>query len=373
MVYLIVSLIVLCIGVSAYQTKATKGWVLLWALLAIFWGTSYIYAPDIPGYIYYFDHDTYNWLQTGIKMPDRNFEWGFLALSCVSRSISSHYYVFQLLLYAIESLLVWKGISKLFDKRTALMFTCVLFFVLPSNLMSALRQGIPVSFFIFSLSYVRDQKLVPFFLMMIVGSFFHSSSIYLLFIYFLPRLSGILSKKQLLVSLLLILDICYFLNVSLSNLVMQYFPTLLDLDALDTDKYDIYMTDEAMGGESNFGLMKLIEMNVVYVLFILRNKTEGKTIKLLQLLFLFFFALNVFVGGILAHRISYYFTIPYQICLIISFIRVGQLLFKERIAGYVMAGLYMIFLYVFKFNDVLSGDYIYHSLILEDVIIPTTI
>lgn len=370
MVYLIVSLLVLGIGINTYYAKTAKAWVLLWALLALFWGTSFIYAPDIPGYIYYFDHDTYDWFKTGIKMPDRNFEWGFNALSCLFRSISSHYYVFQFSLYAIESFLVWKGISKLFDERTAFLFACVLFFIFPTNLMSALRQGIPVSFFIFSLSYVRDRKIVPFFLMMIIGSFFHSSSIYLLFVYFIPRLTVILSKKQWLVSFLLILDLCYFLNVSLSNLLIQYFPTLLDLDVLDTDKYETYMTDEATGVESNFGLMKLLEMNVVYVLFILRNKTENKTLLLLQLLLLFFFTLNVFVGGILAHRISYYFTIPYQLCLIISFIRLGQLLFKDKLAGYMMVGLYTIFLYVFKFNDVLSGDYVYHSLILKDLIIP---
>lgn len=370
--YLVLALVMTFIGYENYDTKSKLinfNYYFVWILLSLFWGLSYIYAPDIPGYISYFNFETYNWFDTGIKLPDITFEIGFNVLSCVIKSFTNQYYVFQFILFTIELFLVMEGMKKLIDKKETIIIICALFFILPMNLLGALRQGIAISLFIYSLHYILERNLFKYIGIIIFSALFHKSSLFLLFLYWIPLLGEVLLKRRLLMTLLILLNICYIINFSISDLLDHLLVKLIYLTE-ETSSYVRYTNIEG-NLSSNFGFFKVMEMNFVYVVFILIDKNKIDYVKLSKLLFLIYFALNMLLGGILAHRIGYYFVLMYQICLMYSICWVGKYIFHKIEIGYLLSCVYYTFLYIFYFNDYILDEMVYKNLFLEYILYGT--
>lgn len=370
--YLVSALVMTFIGYENYDTKSKLinfNYYFVWILLSLFWGLSYIYAPDIPGYISYFNFETYNWFDTGIKLPDITFEIGFNVLSCVIKSFTNQYYVFQFILFTIELFLVMEGMKKLIDKKETIIIICALFFILPMNLLGALRQGIAISLFIYSLHYILERNLFKYIGIIIFSALFHKSSLFLLFLYWIPLLGEVLLKRRLLMTLLILLNICYIINFSISDLLDHLLVKLIYLTE-ETSSYVRYTNIEG-NLSSNFGFFKVMEMNFVYVVFILIDKNKIDYVKLSKLLFLIYFALNMLLGGILAHRIGYYFVLMYQICLMYSICWVGKYIFHKIEIGYLLSCVYYTFLYIFYFNDYILDEMVYKNLFLEYILYGT--
>ncbi|MDU1889875.1 MAG: EpsG family protein [Dysgonomonas sp.] len=366
-VYLISAILFALVGYETFNPKSQlngQKFFFIWIVLSLFWGLSFVYAPDIPGYIAYFNKEVYDWFESGFKLPKISFEYGFNVLSCILKSLNNEYYVYQLILFSSELLLVMIGLKKLLDTNNTIIFVCALFFILPLNLLGALRQGISISLFIFSLHYIIERNLLKYILIIVFASFFHKSSLFLLLLFWIPKCRSLLLKKNILLACLVILNICYFSGFSISNSLNTFLLMSFDLyEGVET--YARY-TDAGVIS-SNFGLAKVFEMNVVYILFLIVNKDDSKAIELLKLFFLVYFMLNMLLGGILAHRIGYYFILIYQICLIMSFCMFAKHLLKRPEIGFLFTCVYFIFLNLFYFQNSLSKEIVYRNLFWEHI------
>lgn len=367
-IYLILAILFTLVGYEMFSPFSTDNkwkFIAVWFVLSIFWGFSYIYAPDIPGYMKYFDYKVYDWFKDGIRLPAITFEKGFNILSCILKSLVKQYYIYQFILFSVELFLVMIGLKRLLNIDKAIILICALFFILPMNLLGALRQGIAISLFIFAIPYILERNMIKYGLVIILASFFHQSSLFLLFLYWIPLLFPLLRKKNILICLLVLLNLCYFLGFSISNIIDTFLLSSFTLyDGLDT--YTRYVNSESRL-ISNFGIAKIIEMNFVYVLFILMNKNQSNYYELLKIMFLVYFILNMLLGGILAHRIGYYFVIVYNVSLIISMCLFAKQYMGKKENGYLLVCAYYIFLYLFYFNDFFSNSMVYRNLFLEHV------
>ena len=150
-------------------------------IVIMYWGVSYIDVPDTPDYQYVYAH-------INPSMPPESsvlthFEVGFLYLMWFFKKIGADYYLFQLFLFTIESLLVVFGIKKIgVDYRNLGSIICLLGFWLPIVLMGALRQGIAIALFMYSLHFLLEKKYYYFILLVGGAFFFHKSAIFLLLV-----------------------------------------------------------------------------------------------------------------------------------------------------------------------------------------------
>lgn len=367
-IYLGIAILMALIGYNAFDPNLQpkfKSWnfVIVWGILVLFWGTSYINAPDIPGYISYFERKTYNWLETGYKLPSITFEKGFNILSCIIKSVTDHYYVYQFILFTSELFLIMKGLEKIIDKNNTIIVVCALFFILPLNLLGALRQGIAIALFIYAIQYIERRKFIKYILLLGLASCFHNSAIFLVLLYWLPLIRPLLFNKRILFIGFLLLNVCYIAGFSISKILDNFLLSFFDLYE-NTAVYIRYIgiSDDV---RSNFGLFKILEMDFVYVCFLLLNKSDSRSISLLKILFLIYFILNMLLGGILAHRIGYYFIIIYNTCLIYSLCMLGQMLWNRKELGYLLSCTYFIILNLFYFQNSFSGQVIYKNMFLE--------
>lgn len=370
-ILLIIAFSFMLVGYGTFNPKAPINrnilLVVIWLAMSLFWGLSYINAPDIPGYIRFYEQKVFDWSIYGVRIPTVNFEYGFLILSCLVKSVSHQFYVFQLFLFSTELALVMMGLRKLFQADRTIIFICALFFVLPLNLLSALRQGIAISIFIFSLSFIIERKLWKYILAIVIASFFHKSSLFLLPLYWIIHVRGLLHQKKILWGILLVLDLLYFFGFSMSAFLDKML--LLFISSYDNvGSYVSYANGEIF--TSNFGVLKILEMNVVYILLLCFDSEEesSKAKDLLKLLFIAYFVLNMLMGGILAHRIGYYFAIVYQVSLVASFCVLTRRALGRPETGYLIVCFYSVLLNVLYLQGGLSGKLVYRNLFWEHLI-----
>lgn len=366
-ILLVASIIFMAIGCLSLTatTNNRKTNLFTWIAISIFWGTSYIYAPDIPGYIEYYNHDVYNWFESGLRLPDKSFEIGFNVLSSIFKSLNFPYFIFQFFLFSLELLIIYKGIEKLFDISKLSAIFCALFFILPLNLMGALRQGIAIALFIYSLHYITNRDFLKYCAIIIIASLFHNSACFLILIYWLwiPNIRSLLCNRKLLIAYLIVLNVCYFGGISAGEWLDSFLNIIISSgDAIG--KYERYI-DNASTLESNFGIAKIVELNFTYIIFLVLNKDESTQNTILKLMLILYITLNLLAGGILAHRIGYYFIITYQISLLLSFIILGKLTIRNTIIGYSTCCIYLIIINLFHFNNYFTDNVPYINLLID--------
>ena len=320
----------------------------LYVISTLSWGFTYIDAPDIPKYIEYFQTSTTNWFEDGFSNPTYNsFESGFTFLANLSRTISDKFYIFQCLLYSTELLLITIGFKCFFNEKTALILLCGLFIILPINLLSALRQGVAISVFIFSLQFIKNRQIIPYIACLLFASFFHKSVLFLIPVYFVPWLSSIFKKRWIYWAILIAFNLLYFFNISLSTFFNSFLlDSLLFYD--DASNYSMYLTEEL---SSNFGILKILELDFIYIFFCILHKEQSSEYVIIKYLFVTYFFVNVVLGGILAHRISYYFAIISYASLIFAFMNAAKTISFPKRYGYAIACLYIIVINYFYFNE----------------------
>lgn len=321
-------------------------------LLILIWGFTYVTAPDMPGYIAYFKQYVYDWSEKGFVLSTNNeFEIGYKFINGLFKTLSGHFYVLQAALFTVELSLIMISLNRMFKMNLMIALICGLFFILPSNLLGAMRQGIAISLFIFALPYILERKIILYMAIIILASLFHKSALLLSLFYFIPLLNDVFNRKWLLIAILLICNVLYVAGFSASN----YLDSFLNQAIMLSDNLSDYTryTDEKSGSDiiSNFGFLKVIELDIIYILSFFVVRTKSKPVELFKLLFLFYFILNMLIGGILVHRISYYFGLAYYILFFIVVCSLSKKLLRSYIPGYLTLCLYITAINFLYFNN----------------------
>lgn len=329
---------------------------LLYITVVGFWGLSFTYAPDVYGYMEYFYKEVRT-LPQGIDLSAHGFEAGFNLLAAICKTIVPEYIFFQFTLFAIEMALVIGGLTRLLPDKQAKLILVLLFFLYPSML-AATRQGMSIALIIFALQFIINRNWKCYFGLLALAYFFHHSSLIVVPLYYLTFLGRYGNSNIVLFSVLLLADLCWILGVSLSDYLDNILAILLK-DGSEIDKYSIYMND-AESAVSNYGIAKVLEINLAYIGFLYYRKLSGDSNIVLTLFLVFYTVIGLMLGGILAHRFLYYFIIVYYIC---AFIGLNTLLSNSRCKtifadSYILLASYMFWFYIIK-GDMMSQEFIF--------------
>jgi hypothetical protein len=112
------------------------------------------------------------------------FEVGFVAYMSVIKSIWNNYHFF-IFVNTLLDILILNLILKQFS-RISFSISCLLFVIMGGFYLETdlLRNAKSIMLFLLSLQYIRDRKIVPFFILNIVGCMFHISAVLYLPLYF---------------------------------------------------------------------------------------------------------------------------------------------------------------------------------------------
>ena len=354
MIYLLYSFFFFIFGFiisSLYNVKQNYYFLFFFAIV-LFWGLSYIYAIDTDGYMAKFYYD----IQTLGGYIDRQFEIGYTFSAMILKSITPHYWFYQLIIFGIEVLLIIGGLRKFFDDKEMMYIIPLLFFIYPINL-AAFRQGMSISIFIYALHYIFDdsiKKSLLYFFFIFIASLFHQSTLLLVLVYLSRYTKTLMSKNWLIILILGIADVLWLTGSTINS----QFDFLLPLFYGDTlgmgDKYAMYIETEEVG--ANYGIAKVLEINVTVILYAIFCKKDWKN-ELLRFNMMIYVFIGLCVGGMLAHRLNYYWILIYYVCFIQSIISMFKTIRMKSFA-YILIALYMLWFYIFKGN-LISHNYIF--------------
>ena len=313
---------------------------------------SFINAPDTLGYIEKFNFD----IQPIPGYIDTQYEIGYTVLAMVFKTVCPHYWFFQLVVFGIEVFLIIKGLRYYYDERTCLVIIPLLFFLYPTNLF-AFRQGIATSIFIYALHYINADTLKKsfiYFLLIGIAVLFHQSAIVLILVYFIRFAKRIISYRWLVLAVLILGDFLWASNTTILsqfNFLMPFFYG----DTLDMgEKYAILI--EGANKLGTFGLAKVFEINVAVLLFVLYCKND-KHYEVMCFNMLIYVIVGLFIGGFVAHRLNYYWTILYYVCFARGVMELPILKKSLSISFSIMA-LYMFWFFVIK-SGYIKEDYLF--------------
>ena len=344
--------------------------ILTLLLLLMYYGFSYIDTADMQAYQYMFDSISNPKFDSSYS--SERIEVGFRYLLFGSKVVNRSYYFFQFLVLTIELMLLTSGLKRLGMQYKMISISYIfLFSLFPVIMVSALRQGIVISIFIYALPYIIEKRYVRYVVCCLIGYFFHRSSLLLLIVPILYLVGNYLLKKNTsIVPFLIVFLTCnlvYFFDLRFS--VENLGSSIFEGDFSETTKLNSYSQFQTTSTElSGYGPLKIIEMDFCFFMSFLFNKKGvvnnnrliDQSLVCISILFLIYFVLNtLFDVSMSIHRLNYYFMLPYYILLFYNLLTI----FKEIKLHITLSNL-IIFLYFFVFdlitNPLSSRIFEYH-------------
>lgn len=337
--------------------------VLPLAAILLYWGFSFTNAPDTEGYMDFFDAIyTSGWvLDSLVGSAAGGMEPGVFILMQLCKKLSGSYYFFQFVVLTIDLVLTYWGLRNLLkNKMEPIVFLLIITFCIPLYL-SALRQGVAIALMVFCLPLFRDNRFYIYIPLILLGIFFHQSAILLFAIPILMFLFKRINLKKdfgriLFLIIFLVCNFCYFAGISAGDYIERIFGGFVYDSSLSTNRE--MSIGQSMEG-SDFGILKVLEMDVCFIIFYLSSiiKKNGVT-KYMGAFFLAYFILNMLVGGIIIHRLTYYLRLPYYFIL---FETLRGFMMNRMKLNYKVSNLivYLYMFFIFMVQSGMSSTYIY--------------
>lgn len=119
----------------------------------------------------------------GRYLENSSWEKGYVLFSIVLKTISGNYFFYQAVLYLIDAAIMFVLFKRYVPDQVALCFAFFFVFGLGIEI-NLLRNSKGIMLFLISLKYVQQRRILPYFLLNILGTFFHTSSLIYLPLYF---------------------------------------------------------------------------------------------------------------------------------------------------------------------------------------------
>lgn len=241
-------------------------------------------------------------------ISNTNFEVGYLLYMSVVKTLFDNWNVFIFVSVFID-LMVFDYLFKKYSPNYALSML-ILFSMSIAMEYDLLRNVKAIIIIIVSFKFIVSRNLLAFLLMVLCASFFHSSSIFFLPLYFIGNFR--FSKNQLLILFFICIS-AYFLNIG--------FGKAISLFLIDQDVLSMYMSDKLIGyyysdlyGASRSISIGFVQKVIVYLMLILLydkivdKHSYGKLISNMYVLY-FIMIFSCFDFKILVDRIEYIYGI----------------------------------------------------------------
>ncbi|MBA0884376.1 EpsG family protein [Flavobacterium undicola] len=158
-------------------------------LFFLFWFTAGLrYETGIDYYAYkdiYLDTYTFKDAIINEKISEVVAEPGYLLLNSLFRSFGTEINIMFFFISLVTSFLLFNSFQKYLSKYKFIALLIYFSFVYFTLDMSGIRQAIAVNIFLYSFRFILERKMIKYFFMVILASFFHASALIGLVLYWL--------------------------------------------------------------------------------------------------------------------------------------------------------------------------------------------
>lgn len=196
------------------------------------------------------------------------FEKGYIFLNIIFNQLIN-FEIFKILIYFINTILIYCGLKKITKKNITLIFAFLFFYSSFYDLfISAFRQQIAVSIFIYSLNYIKEKKHEKYIICILIASLFHKSAFIFIFLSFIFNYIKI-NKKYIILYLLIIFTALFF---PIYKYLILFFLKMVSLVFKN-----IIFREAYFSLIFNFSLKTIIiNLLVVVFYFLMYKKIKGK-------------------------------------------------------------------------------------------------
>lgn len=235
------------------------------------------------------------------------FEGGFITFMSVVKLISSNYHFFILVCVVID-VSILHVFFKRYSSNYAFSFVIFMALYLGSEV-EILRNMKSIGLFLLSIKYIQQRRFLPYLFLMILAFSFHSSTLFLFPLYFIPRVF----PRRWFIAIFLIGNLIYFSQIAYMA------PVISGLGGLLGGKYailtQIYLSLDlfAQARGISIGYLERALTFILVVLFYKKLNTREHAIFLNM--FLIYLSISLFVSEItiVMDRIGLLFLLSYLV------------------------------------------------------------
>lgn len=289
------------------KTARLLGWMPI-LLFTLVFGLRYGVGIDYNNYLDIYDY-TEDYSLSDLLEYER-FEYGFSCILYWCHHYDAPVYIFFSILAFLQIFFIHKAFKDENGVLPYIYLTLILTGICMSSYMNIIRQIIAACIFLYSIRFIRDDKLLKYWMCCVLALTFHKSAILLFPLYFIW-----IRKKSLLNRPLIEFGMVFF------SLILMYLTNWLGIlhrfdNLIVLMGYDVYM-DEAdtmiNGGGRSIGIFDFIVF-AIYSMIILNSRQMKEYFKsdifnILYDIFIVSICLGyIFKGSMLLGRLIVYFT-----------------------------------------------------------------
>ena len=293
--------------------------------------------------------DYYTYLQSYYDSPEivqDYYEPGYVFLLDICKYISIGPELFFTLLAFLQIFFIYYAFNYLPRKAVVFLPVYLIFTGLAmAGFMNNIRQTIALALFIFSIHYIVEKRVLPFYIFCFLAFLFHKSAIILLIIYPIWRYFGPFFNNIKLQIIIMIVAFSLFTFIDFGYILSKFDFLLTSLG------YERYLDDQRIQ-TTGFSLGYMITF-IQYFLVIIcsKNMKEFANSKSFNIMYdLFFIGVIcefIFAGSMILNRIAWYFN-GFKIIVIPVFLYYlyKNLNVEKNLIYYILSLLILLFLFI---------------------------
>lgn len=277
-------------------------------LFFMFWFTAGLrYETGIDYYAYRDIYlDTYSFKDAFIneKISEVVAEPGYLLLNSIFRSLGTEINMMFFFISFITSLLLFNSFQKYLNKYKFVSLLIYFSFVYFTLDMSGIRQAIAVNIFLYSFRFILEKKMIKYFCMVLLASFFHASALIGLILYWLfnKKISSLFIVSATIFGLIIISLKIPIINIMVDDVLSLFMP------ATAMFKLFYYSSSDTIWG---LNVKVIFNIIVLFILVFYRRTLEERFLYfniILNSLFCYVFCREILWESInINSRINFYF------------------------------------------------------------------
>jgi hypothetical protein len=280
-------------------------------IIFLFLALRYDYGNDYAGYLDgFYEVNKYSWIDYTSTKELFHYEAGWVFLNRLFEPLG--FFAMVAFLAAVNCYLLYRFIKKYVP--TKYYWLAIFLYTFTPNLMliqlSAMRQTVAILIFLVAFDYLYQKKIIPYVLLVLLASTFHSSATILLVVYPLSLMNWKINNT-IAAGILLTYISLFFMSETLA-------PIINKLIAFYFERYEVYQDDKTTLG-TGLGLMYFTFLLGFIVFSAKKYKLENALIIKLSVINFMITPLSFII--MMIARIGYYFEPFFIVAIIFSAIK----------------------------------------------------
>lgn len=185
--YTIFTLLLLCcLFEFSKSIRLKRNIIIIWCVFfTLFGGLRWNTGGDFEQYYYHFKQSNWNNIFEYYRYGDRKMEFGFMFVNVLIKTLFSKFYIYNLIITAFIQFSYYKFCRYFFSNTPIIIFAILM--IMSSNYF-AVRAGLSVAVVYWAYRYIKEQKLLPFLIIILIASSIHNQCLIMIPFYWIGKI-----------------------------------------------------------------------------------------------------------------------------------------------------------------------------------------